>query len=82
MPEPLINRETIDHVKSSKVDLSGKGDHQNLVSQLKKSMKLIDKLSYRVLQYLLLHAQNVANVTGANHKLRNKYNFILALWQK
>ena len=71
MPEPLINREVINHVKSSKIDLTGKEDHDNLISQLKKSLNNVDKTSYRVLNFLLAHAKRVADVEGEFYISRN-----------
>jgi len=61
MPKALINREMVNYVKSSKIDLTGKGDHKNLISQLKKSLGNVDKTSYRVLNFLLAHAKRVAD---------------------
>ena len=67
MPESLINREMVNYVKSSKIDLTGKGDHKNLISQLKKSLGNVDKTSYRVLNFLLAHAKRVADEEGKFH---------------
>ena len=69
MPESLINREVVNYVKTSKIDLTGKGDQKNLISQLKKSLTHIDKTAYRALHFLLAHAKRVADVEG-------KYNCI------
>ena len=71
MPESLINREMINYVKSSKIDLTGKSDHKNLISQLKKSLCHVDKTSYRVLNFLLAHAKRVADEEGKFHKVKN-----------
>ena len=64
MPESLINREMVNYVKSSKIDLTGKSDHKNLISQLKESLRKIDKTSYGVLNFLLAHAKRVADEEG------------------
>ena len=69
MPESLINREVVNQVKTSKIDLTGKGDQKNLILQLKKSLTHIDKTAYRVLRFLLTHAKRVADVEG-------KWNYV------
>ena len=79
MPEPLITKEMINHVKESNMDLSGKGDKQELILQLKKSLTLIDKFSHRVLHYILLHAKLVADVIGT--KIDYVPPYIIAFWR-
>ena len=67
MPKALINREMVNYVKSSKIDLTGKSDHKNLISHLKESLRKIDKTSYGVLNFLLAHAKRVADEEGKFH---------------
>lgn len=73
MTAPLINKEMVNNIKISNVSLTGKGDQGTLILQLKKSLGVIDKLSYRVLHYILLHAKHVADNKGAKHKLCTEY---------
>ena len=61
MTTPLITKEFISDVKKSKIELTGREDPKLVISQLKSSLKLMDKLSYRVLQYILLHAKRVVD---------------------
>ena len=68
MPDPLITQEMVNYVKTANMDLSGKGDQQKLISQLKKALSYIDKLAYQVLHYILQHAKRVADVEGKKDK--------------
>ena len=73
MPESLINRVMVNYVKTSKIDLTGKGDPKNLISQLKKSLNHVDKTAYRVLHFLLAHAKRVADEEGRFIKIMRNY---------
>ena len=64
MPDPLITKEMVNYFKTANVDLTGKGDPKNLISQLKKSLTHIDKIAYNALHFLLEHAKAVAEVEG------------------
>ena len=74
MKESIITKQVLKSIKKSNVDLTGKGDEKTVISQLKKSMELLDELPYRVLHYILLHAKQIADIQGNQQKLCAKYH--------
>ena len=71
MPTPLITEQILDDVKTQKINLFGPKNKASLVAQLRKSLSVIDSLSFRVLRYLLLHAKRVAD--AGNVKIISKH---------
>ena len=60
MEKPLMTKEFIDDIKESQIPLSGNiADKEFVIFQLRKSLELLERQSYQVLHYILLHSKRV-----------------------
>ena len=55
-----MTKEFIDDIKESQIPLSGNiADKEFVIFQLRKSLELLERQSYQVLHYILLHSKRV-----------------------